>query len=248
MAVLSTIRAQAMLRDEQAAVPADAVRFITISRQAGAGAKQFAARLAERLNARSSDGPRWTSWDRELVEKIAQDDHLSTELIDSLTEHSRSWVDQLLADVGSTVSKHVPDDFRIYRRVAQAIRALAQHGRVIVVGRGGMCITRDMRGGLHIRLVAPLEHRINALVGRYMISRTEAAGVVHGIDLGRADFYRHFFPEMRFAPEQFSVTFNTSAVTEDQLLSAIVALIDNATLPAPPISVVKPVRGKQSVS
>src|SRR5687767_1389799 len=64
MAVLSTIRAQAMSRDERTAVAADAVRFITISRQAGAGAKQLAARLAERLNARLSDGPRWTSWDR----------------------------------------------------------------------------------------------------------------------------------------------------------------------------------------
>lgn len=234
LAMLGTLRAQVLARRQRPQRSSDGVRFITISRQAGAGARRLAQRLADRLNARSPDGPRWTSWDRELMEKVARDDDLSTELIESLTEHSRALVDRLLADVGSAISEHLPDDFRIYRRVAQSIRALVEHGRVIIVGRGGMRVTRDMPGGLHIRLVAPRQHRIGAVAARFGIPKARAAAEVRSLDHGRDDFYRHFFPELALTPEHFSVTFNTTAVSEGQVLSAIIALIDNAILMQPP--------------
>ena len=40
------------------------------------------------------------------------------------------------------------------------VRALAEVGRVIIVGRGGVFITRDLPGGIHVRLVAPREWRV----------------------------------------------------------------------------------------
>ncbi|CAN5340041.1 cytidylate kinase-like family protein [soil metagenome] len=201
--------------------------FVTISRQAGAGAKRLAEQLAERLNRLDDGGVPWTSWDRELVEKVASDNHFSCNLIETLTEHSRSWLEQFFADFGSSIDPSTPDDFRIYRRVAQTIRALAQRGHVIIVGRGGMCITRDMPGGLHVRLAAPVKHRVGEVARRYSMRIGEAEKFVRDLDRGREDFYRHYFPDVVFSPEQFCVTFNTSVLSEQQILDAMVAILSS---------------------
>src|SRR5213592_738570 len=66
--------------------------FVTISRQPGAGALKVAAEFVDRINSKLSritapsddTPPQWTCWDRELVEKVASDHHLSTRLIDSI--------------------------------------------------------------------------------------------------------------------------------------------------------------------
>jgi cytidylate kinase len=199
--------------------------FVTISRQAGAGAKPLATHLAERLNSLAGESCPWTSWDRELVEKVAADHHLSRELIESLTEHSRSWLDRVMADVSSSAASQMPDDFRVYHRVAETIRAVAQAGRAIIVGRGGMCVTRDMPGGLHVRLIAPFEHRVKEFARRNSIARAEAENAVRRIDRGRERFYRQFFPTGRLSPEHFSVTFNTSRLSEAQIVEALFTML-----------------------
>src|SRR5437763_15614664 len=72
--------------------------FVTISRQAGAGGITFARRLAEALNQRqSSQEHPWQSFDRELVERIAADHHVSTELSDSLEKSSHTWIEELFS-------------------------------------------------------------------------------------------------------------------------------------------------------
>jgi cytidylate kinase len=204
-------------------------RFVTISRQAGAGAKQIGQRLAERMSALGPNDPPWTSWDRDLVEKIAAEHHLSRELIETLSDHNRSWLETWIASVQSSVNRHFPDEFQVYRRVAQTLRAMAQGGYVVLVGRGGMCITRGMPGGLHVRLVAPRADRVRAFAERNSVSMDEADRMVRSIDLGREKFYRHFFPNATFAADEFSVTFNTAELREDQILDAVVAVLSRDT-------------------
>jgi cytidylate kinase len=231
-ALVACVRASAAERgaaDTGRAAPAP---FVTISRQCGAGGKTLAERLVEVLNAQPGDAVHlWTSWDRELVEKVASDHHISQEFIETVTETGRTWLDRLATDFATVVDRGQPDELTIYRRVASTVRALAEAGYVVIVGRGGMRITRDLPGGLHLRLVAPLEHRIEEIARRRGLSIREARGYVRSVDRGRAQFYQRFFRGITLAPEQFSVTFNTAAVTEEQIVEGVVPMLAGMRVP-----------------
>src|SRR5579864_8666373 len=76
--------------------------FVTISSQAGSGGHTLALGLVERLNRfvhLSPDDPTasmhpWQSYDRELVQRIAQDHHLSTDYIESLNHSAHTWLEE----------------------------------------------------------------------------------------------------------------------------------------------------------
>ncbi len=169
MAALKTLSLETKPRAERGEAPAP---FITLSRQPGSGAWMLAQEFVETINADHPDGPHWTCWDRELVEKVAADHHLSERLIESLEDVDHSWLAQFLSGISFSGDY---DAMRVYRRVAATIRALAQAGHVVIVGRGSGFITRNMAGGIHLRLVAPLEHRICIIERTLNITRQQAA-------------------------------------------------------------------------
>ncbi|MFW6060438.1 MAG: AAA family ATPase [Phycisphaeraceae bacterium] len=197
--------------------------FITISRQAGAGGIALKDKLVQRLRAIDKADPPWTGFDRELVEKVAADYDLSSPLLETLDEASHSYLNELFSAL--LISKPEPNELAVYRRVAKTIRALAQVGRVVIVGRGGMFITEDMPAGVHVHLVAPLAQRIEMAQRTRGFARKEAAEWVQRIDENRAAFYRRHWPQRTVGPEVFSVVFNTAHVSEDAMVEALLPLI-----------------------
>ena len=75
--------------------------FVTISRQGGAGGRTVAQLLVNRLNVLDPNDVPWTLWDRDLVEKVAADNHIARELIESLEDTSRSWVEEFLVSLAA---------------------------------------------------------------------------------------------------------------------------------------------------
>src|SRR5579884_551902 len=124
--------------------------FITISREAASGGHTLGRGLAERLNrlahSQTDDPhiltPLWQCYDRELVERIAQDHHVSTHLIESLETGGHSWLEEFFQGLGHQDT--VPDELALVRRAAQTVRALALGGYVILIGYGTVFITHDM--------------------------------------------------------------------------------------------------------
>ena len=115
--------------------------------------------LAKRLNAADPGELPWTVWDNELVERVAVEHQLPAASIESLKDQQPSWLEEALG--GLMLGDH-PDELKVYHRVAATTRLLAEMGRVVIVGRGGAFITRNLLGGIHLRLVAPLEFRVAA--------------------------------------------------------------------------------------
>ena len=198
--------------------------FVTISREAGAGGITLAAALVERLNARGHGERPWQSFDRELIEKIAADHHISAELIASLVESSHSWLSEFFG--GLTLrDKGSPSDLRVFHSVAATVRALAQAGRVVMVGVGSGQITLNMTGGVHVRLVAELEFRIRTMMKLLGASRERAAAEVKRRDENRAAFFKRFFPDSPLTAERFTMTMNASMLSEKQMVEAVVAVL-----------------------
>jgi len=204
--------------------PPPAEPFITLSREAGAGAWTLAQKLVESLNADDPGGRPWTCWDRELVEKVCADHHLSKELIDSLEDTSHSWLGDFLGSLSFSDSQPLMDEARAYNRVAATIRALAQAGRVVIVGRGGVFITRRMPGGIHVRLVAPLEYRIGFMAQLLNLSADAARVRVREMERNRSAFYKRYWPGESLSAETFTMTINTAMVDLRTMIETIKVL------------------------
>ncbi|HTL31029.1 MAG TPA: cytidylate kinase-like family protein [Tepidisphaeraceae bacterium] len=225
--LLADVHSEALHETSPHAAAAPPAAFITISRQTGAGASTLAEQLVPRLNALDHEHRPWSSWDRELVEKIAIDHQLSRDLVENLGQPGQSWVTDFLA--GLKLSGPAMEEAGVYHRVIKTVRALATAGRVILVGRGAVFVTKGMPGGIHVRLVAPIDQRIDEIATRLAVSREDAARYVRAADAARRSFYMHYWPNQSLEAESFSVTFNTAVLSLEQISNAIISLIVGAS-------------------
>jgi cytidylate kinase len=194
--------------------------FLTISREPGAGGVPLAQRLAERLNARGPGG--WTAWDQELVEKVSAEYHLKKGAVETVDERPHNWLNDLV----TSFSQHVtPSDVGVFKKVASTIRALATAGHAIIVGRGGRFITEGLAGGIHLRLVAPLEYRIKTTAESFKLSLPAAAKRLAEIDRARTLFYRQFWPGKSLDPQNFTLTLNSGELSLDEMVACILPLV-----------------------
>ena len=198
------------------------IRFITISRQAGSGGQSLATELANAINRLCPGDKPWCEWDHDLVEKVGAEHHIPNAFIEAMEDADHRWFNEFVASLSMSCD---PEAFKVYRRVAMTIRALAGAGNAIIVGRGGVFITEGLACGLHLRLVAPVEFRVRQMADRLQMPLDEAAVRVHEIDRNRLTFYRQHWPRKSIGPESFAVTFNTAQVTEAQMVASLLPLI-----------------------
>jgi cytidylate kinase len=171
--------------------------------------------------------PRWTAYDQELIDKTAADHHVSGRLIQEVVDGGQSsWLEEFFVGLSSREQEY-PNEVKLYHRVCQTIRALAEQGRAVIVGRGGAYVTHDLPDGLHVRLVGPLKHRIARAAETLKIPRAEATLQVSELDRKRSAFYQQYWYWQGniFAPETFTVTLNTAAMDEPQIIACLTSLI-----------------------
>jgi hypothetical protein len=197
--------------------------FVTVSREPGAGALSFSHRLAERLNQQTDAG--WTAWDQELVEKVSSEYKVNRQIIELLTERRHGWLDDMLQGMSQTAAAQHSDELWVYKRVAMTIRLLANAGRAIIVGRGGLFVTSGMPGGIHIRLVAPLPQRIKHFGEYFHLSPRQAAHRVQELDEARADFLKRYWPGKTIMAESFTLTLNSGQMSLDEMVDTVAPLV-----------------------
>jgi cytidylate kinase len=198
--------------------------FVTISREPGAGGWTLAQQLVAELNRRQSSEQPWTCWDRELVERVAGDLQISDRLIEHFEDRNRSWLTDFMTSLSHS-DKGAADDERIYKRVAMTIRSLASAGRTVIVGRGGVFLTKGMAAGIHVRLVAPLEYRIQFMMHEHNLTHDRAKTHLRELEHNRHVFLKRYWNIDSMHSENFTVTFNTSTVSTEQMVLSLLPLV-----------------------
>jgi len=173
-AVTSQLRAalRERRRTGQDREPSQALPFITISRQAGAGGRSLARAILAAFEEWEGE-PRfqgWSSYDEELCKTIVADPEIHVSLRELVAEDYRNPGEDFVAVL---LGGSFQDE--IQKKIAATIRHLALMGKVILMGRGGVSITRDLASGVHIRLVAPRDTRVQRTMGALRISEKKAA-------------------------------------------------------------------------
>jgi cytidylate kinase len=200
---------------------------ITISRLYGCPAKEIAKLLTEELTRKMiSLGHKKTEWryvTKEIMSESARELELAPKQIKYVFDYEqKSMIDDILT---AHSNKYYKSDRKIRNTIARVIRNIACEGNVVIVGRGGVALTRDIPRSLHINLDAPLEWRILRIEERHNISHSEAEQMIIDIDKKRKQF-REYFEGKNTDYTWFDMTFNCMTMSVAEIVKTIVKTVE----------------------
>jgi hypothetical protein len=203
----------AQLQSAQARPTAQGTRpilpFLTISRETCAGATTLGQHLIPLLDDRlGEEGRSWMFLDKDLIIQALSLHHLPERLADYLPEDRLSEIKGL---IGEMVGLH-PPLWELEHRVAEAILKFAQLGCVILSGRAAHLVTRELPGGFHLRLVAPLESRLRRAQLMHQCSRDYAEEFVRESDHARQRHVQTNFGQDINDPRLYDLVINTDRI------------------------------------
>lgn len=199
---------------------------VTISREMGCSGTQVSQMLVNELNYRYEfkDGEPWKWIGKEEIQLAAAHAlNLPPEDISYVLEaKKKTMMDDILQ---SFSSKYYKSDRAIRKTVREVIRSMACSGRVVILGRGGVAITRDISRSLHINLEAPLEWRTLRISEKMQIDLKEAEIFVQNIDKQRAEF-RDYFGGKNTDYTRFDISFNSMTLTVREIVDVIIRTME----------------------
>lgn len=203
---------------------------VSISREYGCPAKRLAEMLSSALNRieqKNFSKHHWQWIAKEILDESAKELNLKSNMIREVVNKEDSGV---VGDIVMSLShKYYPGDYKVKKTIGEVIRSFAEHGHVIIVGRGGVSITKDIPDSLHINIQAPLEWRLNNVSKMHMISLVEARKKIQTIDAQRK-MIREFFEGGKIDNSAFDVTFNYMTLDEEDIITTIIRLMESKDL------------------
>lgn len=191
------------------ALPTVPWRAVTISRQTGSGGHALAEELANVLQRTlPGNGRAWTVFDRNLVERVLEDHHLPKRLAQFMPEDR---VSEMKDTIDELFGLH-PASWTLVRQTSETILRLADMGNVILIGRGASIVTSKLPFVFHVRLVAPLEKRVETIMEARKLSHKAAQALVVSEDRGRERYLKKHFEVDINDPLQYDLTINTERV------------------------------------
>src|SRR5439155_5457825 len=102
-------------------------------------------------------------------------------------------------------------------RVFHALRALAGAGKAVILSRGGVCLTRDLPGGVHVRLTAGRPSRRRTLQRHLLLSEAEAERKLDELEESRTALIRSHFHADIGDPLLYDAVFNVDRVAPAEI-------------------------------
>jgi len=203
--------------------PDDDGPVITISRQTGCDARQVAANVVDNLN-RKYGITKWKWVDKDIIYKIAEElntDALRVENFYKGIELS-NVSEMIMAFSGNFVS-----DLRVKKAIKDVVLTMCKDGFLVIVGRGGVSIARDMIDALHIRLVAPFYWRVENVMKKKNMEMEAAEEYVVDTDEKRFNLIQTFLDKKSLNVDYlFDATINRTAFTIHETAELVVAMYE----------------------
>lgn len=182
---------------------------VTVSREVGTGGRAFGEALAASLEARQPKGRGpWGVVDRELVDKILEDEALPERLASWSPEDHLSGISFVIEEL---LGLHRAA-WRPMQEVTETILRLAEMGNVVLIGRGANVICGHLPQAFHVRLVASLDSRATQTAETRGMSRKAALAWVQAEDKARQRFLRRYFQVDVSDPLLYNLVVNVDRV------------------------------------
>lgn len=127
------------------------------------------------------------------------------------------------------------DSLQIQRRkflhfIQAVIYDYAQRGNVILVGRGGQVLLKDLPGVLHLRVIAPFEVRLRRFLEQEGTDEKQAARILRRSDRDSAGFIHSFFDVNWDDPALYDLVINTQKVSPATAVQLILECVRSSEI------------------
>jgi cytidylate kinase len=203
--------------------PADDGPVITISRLTGCDARQVAAILADNLNHRLGT-TKWRWVDKDIIYAIAKELNTDTQRVENFYKgiELSNISEMIMAFSGGFVS-----DLRVKKAIKDVVLSMCKEGHLILVGRGGVSIARDIADALHIRLIAPFYWRVENVMKKKEMNLETAEKYVVDTDEKRFNLIQSFMDKKPLNIDYlFDATINRKSYSIEEIADLILSMYE----------------------
>ena len=182
---------------------------LLVSRELGAGGGEIASKLAQRLG--------WSHMDKEIIEKLASQYGTPRVVLDVVDEKKVGWLADLF---NGWIEGHGFSQLSYVNRLGRLFNMAAKRGNVVIVGRGAKFLL-PKGAGFSVRIIAPMEFRVEQLVLRRGVTVQEARRLIRKSDTDRKSFIKRYFHHDVTDPHVHDLVVNVKQVTPNVAVQLI---------------------------
>ncbi|MFC1553846.1 AAA family ATPase [candidate division KSB1 bacterium] len=193
--------------------------FVTISREFGCSGFSLGELLADILNTTAGDKDEfWAVYDKKVLDVVKEKYGIHQEVLHALAERTINEIsDFLISIIPESLTQYI-----ICKKLFTTIRALAHKGNSILIGRGAAVATRGLRGGLHIRIFASPEWKIDRIMKMQKItSKIEARNIMENASKEREVFVRKYLKREVSDVTNYHLMLNNEYLNKDEMIKII---------------------------
>ncbi|MEZ5358399.1 MAG: cytidylate kinase-like family protein [Candidatus Zixiibacteriota bacterium] len=180
--------------------------IITVSREHGSRGAYFAQRLADSLGIQRMH--------REVIDAICKSSGYRKHIVESLDEKYRSSITMIAESILTGQAMH-HDDYT--SNLFKVVLSMGRLGGVVLVGRCGNFILGP-KIGFHIRVVCPVEQRVDNLMRYTNATETEARRAIATYDADRRELVRKLFNADINDPHHYDMIWNSGTVDIEDMV------------------------------
>ena len=189
------------------------IPVITVSMEPGAGGSIVAQEIATRLD--------FDLFNRDIIKGIAESAQISASVVETLEKTRLSGIDDFIS---SLVNRYYIYPGLYLEHLMKVVCTIAEHGRAVIVGRGANFILPPEKR-FSVRVVAPLDVRIQNIARRFGVSAEEAKRRVIRRESRRSAFIRQSFNADISDPIHYDLTITTGKLSIESAVEAVIGAV-----------------------
>ncbi len=198
---------------------------LTFSRQYGCEGNRIARMMVKEIN----DRPRlqkkhpWQYISKEIIEDSAKELGLKPSVVDlKVQQYDADPVRSLFASLGQ---HYDISESKIIEKINEIILTYAKKGNIIIVGRGGSFVTEGIERVLRVRLVAPIDWRVENVSRSMKISLVNAAELIKKMDANRIKWIENISGR-KFDQSTYDLIINVKTMDDHEISEMILNLME----------------------
>ncbi len=195
---------------------------ITISREFGCPAKKIACELTDAINNKKKRN-KWCWVSKEILAESADQLGLHPDEIQYVFDYKKKGiVDEIIA---AQTKKYYKSDKKIRNTIGNVIKKIAETGNVIIVGRGGAAIAKNIINSLHIKLIGDIEWRAKNVGKKRDMDIDEAIPFILDYDKKRKKFLDYYWGKTS-DNSIFDLIYNCSTISSEDIVTSIIHILE----------------------
>ena len=190
------------------------ITVVTVSSEPGSGGQVIARGIAEKM--------RYDLFQRDIIREIADRADIGVSVIESIEKERLSGIEDFIATL---VSRRYLWPEIYLEQLMKVISVIGKHGMAVIAGRGANFILPPNER-LSIRVVAPMDFRVQSISRLLNISEEEARKRVIMKEATRKAFIRKSFNADIADPINYDLTFNTEFIRYEAAVEAVQQILE----------------------